>query len=194
MFKNKILEALEGKEFSQSEFRDKDFLYYKWRNSWFGVANMVMFVGLSIYMLFMFSDVTPKTLERIKSDKGLLFIGMLLLCMQVLGIYHIYNILVGVVNRTSLRLEQGFLVASRGPLPWVTSCRRIELSEIRSVLIKPYKMLGIRNRIKYYKIVLDAEAGAQILERRIPHERDAIEIRNWVDEKIKNKVQELQAR
>ena len=178
------MDLLEGKEVNFDEFGVKDHLVYPWRNSWFGVANMAMFLGFNLYMFYMFSDASAKTFERIESDRGLLLIGVLLLCMQLIGVYHLYNVLVGTVNKTRLRVDQGFLSAQRGPLPWLSGCSNIEISKIKAVSVKTYKMLGIRDRIKYFKVVLDTDGGPRILERRIPHERDATELKKWLDGKI----------
>lgn len=182
--KAKLLTFLEGDEFDPTRFRDKELLVYEWRNSWFGVANMAMFVGLDLYMFYVFMDASPKTLERIQSDKGLLFIGLLFSCLQLLGIYHLYNVLVGKINKTQFRLHEGYLLARRGPLPWINGCTKVRTSEIRAIRIQTYKMLGIRNRIKYYKVVLETDKGSKVLESRIPHEGDAAHLKSWVDKQI----------
>lgn len=90
------------------------------------------------------------------------------------------------INKTEIKLENGFLVSTRGPMPWIPKEIKIPTSDIKQAYVQEYSAYSQNNQpvIRYQLIVQRISSGDTVLENDIRVYADAQILEEWIEKNL----------
>ena len=106
-----------------------------------------------------------------------------ILFFPIIGLVMMYHCLAMWVNQTEIKLKNGFLVSSRGPLPWLPKEIKIPVSDIKQAYVQEYSpYTQDKTPVIHYRLMVQRiSSGDTILENGICTYSDALMLEQWLE-------------
>jgi len=104
----------------------------------------------------------------------------------LIGLAMMYHCLALWINKTEVKLENGSLILTRGPLPWIPGKVIIPTVDIKQAYVQEYSPYAQNKKrvIRYCLIVQTFSAGDLVLETGISHYKDAHMLEEWLEKDL----------
>ena len=104
----------------------------------------------------------------------------------IIGMMMMYHCVALWVNKTEIKLENGFLILNRGPMPWIPKEVKIAISDIKQAYVQEYSpYTENKNRVIRYQLMVQRHSsGDMVFENGISNVTDAQMLEQWLEKNL----------